>query len=277
MFSKLLKHEWKATSGLLIILSLCALGVGAMGGGMLRLLNYVSEHMLDNGMAAIATSGLSSMLFFLMIALVAYILAVQFITLFRFYKNKFTDEGYLTFTLPVTTHQIFLSSFLNILIWLVISVVVLMLSGLLMLLIGVGDPLLQILEALREVTQSLGALFSDWELPGAGALMTFALLHIPVMPVYNIVLLMTSITLGCVLAKKHKILATIGMYYCIHMGVNMLSSILSVVPTLLMIGGTLSNPDHYVGYVAFPEDAHMPGRHLDVPNDFVKVVVKLKV
>ena len=30
-------------------------------------------------------------------------------------------------------------------------------------------------------------------------------------------------------------------------------------------------------YVAFPEDAHMPGRHLDVPNDFVKVVVKLKV
>ena len=30
-------------------------------------------------------------------------------------------------------------------------------------------------------------------------------------------------------------------------------------------------------YVAFPEDAHMPGRHLDVPNDFGKVVVKLKV
>ena len=30
-------------------------------------------------------------------------------------------------------------------------------------------------------------------------------------------------------------------------------------------------------YVAFPEDAHMPGRHLEVPNDFVKIVVKLKV
>ena len=30
-------------------------------------------------------------------------------------------------------------------------------------------------------------------------------------------------------------------------------------------------------YVAFPEDAHMPGRHLDVPNGFTKVVVKLKV
>ncbi len=32
-----------------------------------------------------------------------------------------------------------------------------------------------------------------------------------------------------------------------------------------------------VCYVVFPEDAHMPTRHLDVPNDSVKVVVKLKV
>ena len=30
-------------------------------------------------------------------------------------------------------------------------------------------------------------------------------------------------------------------------------------------------------YVVFPEDVHMPGRHLDVPNDFVKIVVKLAV
>ena len=47
--------------------------------------------------------------------------------------------------------------------------------------------------------------------------------------------------------------------------------------------GRYSGPFEYITiqegvcYVAFPEDAHMPGRHLDVPNDFVKVVVKLKV
>ena len=47
--------------------------------------------------------------------------------------------------------------------------------------------------------------------------------------------------------------------------------------------GMFSGPYEYLTinegmcYVAFPEDAHMPGRHLDVPNDFVKVVVKLKV
>ena len=30
-------------------------------------------------------------------------------------------------------------------------------------------------------------------------------------------------------------------------------------------------------YVVFPEDAHMPGCHLEVPQDYTKLVVKLKV
>lgn len=30
-------------------------------------------------------------------------------------------------------------------------------------------------------------------------------------------------------------------------------------------------------YVAFPEDGHMPTRHLQVPNEYTKIVVKLKV
>lgn len=30
-------------------------------------------------------------------------------------------------------------------------------------------------------------------------------------------------------------------------------------------------------YVAFPEDGHMPTRYVDAPNDYTKIVVKLKV
>lgn len=30
-------------------------------------------------------------------------------------------------------------------------------------------------------------------------------------------------------------------------------------------------------YVVFPEDGHMPARHLDTPNDFTKIVIKLEV
>jgi len=30
-------------------------------------------------------------------------------------------------------------------------------------------------------------------------------------------------------------------------------------------------------YVVYPEDAHMPGSHLEVPAQYTKLVVKLKV
>lgn len=30
-------------------------------------------------------------------------------------------------------------------------------------------------------------------------------------------------------------------------------------------------------YVVYPEDGHAPGKHLDVPGEFTKIVVKLKV
>ena len=30
-------------------------------------------------------------------------------------------------------------------------------------------------------------------------------------------------------------------------------------------------------YVAFPEDAHMPGRCVECPNDYTKIILKLKV
>ena len=46
----------------------------------------------------------------------------------RTYTNFYTDEGYLTFTLPVTTHQILLSSFLNTIIGELIMLVAVCLS-----------------------------------------------------------------------------------------------------------------------------------------------------
>ena len=233
MFSRLLKHEWRSSSGLLTILSLCALGVGLLGGGLLRAITYLSQKMEDNPLASLTLSGLSSIMTFVVLALVAYVLAVQFITVFRFYKNKFTDEGYLTFTLPVSVQQIFLSSFLNILIWLVISVVVLLISGGLIIFLGDGQ---NALDSLRIILYSIDSLKEVYpSIPGFGWFIVLGILQVIVAPVYAIVLLMTSITLGCVLAKKHKILATIGVCYGIHMVVGVLESVISIFPAISLL------------------------------------------
>lgn len=133
MFVKLLKQEWRATSKLLGIMSLAVLGVGVLEAVILRMM--VANQ--DIGAASIAVnSTLSSLMLFLSLAIVAYVIGVQILLIVRFYKNKFTDEGYLTFTLPVTCHQIFLSSLVNMVIWTVISGIVTVLCVGIILVVG---------------------------------------------------------------------------------------------------------------------------------------------
>lgn len=247
MFSKLLKHEWKANAGLLGILSLCALGVGVLGGGILNAVIYLSEHMSDNDVAIVGVTSLFSALMFIFLALVIYAVAVQFINLFRFYKNKFTDEGYLTFTLPVSAHHIFLSSFLNILAWMVISVLVVLLAGLLIVLIGVVPYLGQLegdYSGLQHIFDEFGSMLGKE--PGYETYQALNVLQAIIAPVYSVLLIMTSITLGCVFAKKHKILATVGMYYCINMVVGLLETIFTLVPTVLMMTESFESARYFI-------------------------------
>ena len=253
MFAKLLKYEWKANANLLWILSACALGVGLLGAGILRGITYVEDHMMNDVLGTLASSSLSMLMVFVVISLGVYALAVQFINIWRFYKNKFTDEGYLTFTLPVTSHQVFLSSFLVILAWMAISVAVLVISGGLMLLIGLNAPLKEVFQVLGKLFSSLGEALMYIEqggMPGVVTFLVLCCLTVVVTPVYAIVLLMTSITLGCVLAKKHKILATIGMYYAINMAVNIVSSIVNLVPTILMVSSSFNHGERYFQFLS---------------------------
>ncbi len=247
MFSKLLKHEWKANSGLLGILSLCALGAGLLGGFVLKGITYMEGQLKRQELAAFAVSGLTSALIFICVALVAYAFAVQFMNLYRFYKNKFTDEGYLTFTLPVSAEQIFLSSFLNILAWTVISALVLVLAVGMIFLVGVFD---EMQEYFREMGQLIGSLSGIEDTlngqPGYRLYTVLTVISILVAPVYSIVVLMTSITMGSVVAKKHKILATIGMFYCINFAVSTVESVLTVVPTILVATSFSENPFAYI-------------------------------
>ncbi len=246
MFAKLLKHEWKANGGLLSILSLGALGAGLLGAFVLKGLIYIQEQNAQEDAFVWSTLGLSSALTFIIIALVAYAFAVQFITLFRFYKNKFTDEGYLTFTLPVTAPQIFLSSFLYILFWLVISVLVLIGAFSMIVFIGAAGPIKEYAWEIRVLLESLTEAWPASQ-PGYGFYTALRTVMLVITPMYSVILLMTSIVIGCVLAKKHKILATIGAYYVLNFVVGIAESILGVGPLILM---TPLEDETYLIYMA---------------------------
>ena len=227
MFAKLLKYEWKASAGLLGILSLAALGVGLAGGGALRYLFVTAESVGDGATNGVVMVPLMFFVMFMMLALVAYVIATQIILLSRFYKSRFTDEGYLTFTLPVSTWQNYLSALTNILIWDAISGLVMVISLGLLVFIGLtGVPAFVGSLDMTEITQGYRELFA---MEGYAQYQLLSMIYGVVSFFAAPVLIMTCITLGAVLAKKHKILAAIGLYYAASMVVGMAASVSSAV------------------------------------------------
>ena len=213
MFAKLLKYEWRSHAGLFGILSGAVLLLAVLGGFLLR-------QIVDLGLGLSGTvifTGTTSV-FFIALSLPAYMAAISVILLIRFYKNKFTDEGYLTFTLPVSTNHIFLSSALNMLIWNLTALIVVLLCAVVMVFIGTSGLNT---EDLQSIVDNFGLDFSMTSENWLGALASV------VSAVYSVILSMTCLTLGATKARKHKILSAFGFYYLILIGMGILESFLN--------------------------------------------------
>ena len=231
MFAKLLKHEWRSTRGVIgmlcVIILVCGLTIGGIANFMLHTA-VTSGDMIQVGETAIyveetgAVPQISpfvvmvcTMLFVMaFIAVVICCAASVFVVIWRFYKSRFGDEGYLTFTLPVNHHQLLLSSILNsvigiVLVFLAAAAAVVLSCILLMM----GFPVDFWPEAAGAVGRAFGTLMETmegnwpifWKVVGT---MLLSGLH-------QIVILMLAVTIGAMIAKKYKLLAAVGAYYLI--------------------------------------------------------------
>ncbi len=234
MFTKLLKHEFRSVAKPLTIISIAALLAGGIG----ALLMWFTVSNID-----ISGREMFSVLSMLLLGgiylgLIAYAVGAVIILYYRFYKNKFSDEGYLTFTLPVSTHQILLSTILNILIWSLIVMAVLFICIVLIvapLFTQISQELHYYYSDLSYIMEEISYFSPEWPLQ---------LLSVISNGIYSIVLPLLSITIGSLIAKKHKILAAFAVGYGI-------STVVSTASGFLMILDLMNSVDYMyetVGY-----------------------------
>ncbi len=118
MLGKLIKHEWKATwifpsfiCIFIILITVISCGVFSVLFSDLSLLNgTTAQHM---------TLLLLYLLSFFFLFFSYIVIIIYFI--YRFYKNLFTREGYLTHTLPTTAGNLILSKLFCSVTWLLIT------------------------------------------------------------------------------------------------------------------------------------------------------------
>lgn len=206
MFAKLLKHELRSCAGFMGIISLGSLGVGVASGFLLRYMEKNAGRMIANESLEML---LGILFFFAFLGLFAFAVIGGIYPITQFYKRKFTDQGYLTFTLPVRSWQIYLSSLLNLLVWGLVCALTMIVSISLVFVIGLMST-----DAWNEMVRG----FSSMDFQGLFAEFDFMNpLYILANSISSVMILMNSVILGAVIAKKHKILAAVAAYYLTSM------------------------------------------------------------
>ena len=226
MLGKLIKHDFNSLSRVLFPTQLAVLGAT-----ILATLGFAFN--LRDGFSAVEASGFVNLLRLItgllsgimVLAIIAASVLVAFIIFQRFYKNLMCDEGYLTFTLPVTTTQILWSKLITAMLWTIISSVVIFICINIFILFGTESSGVINTEAYSEISKMLHEAFGTFGARLIWPILEFVLFMI-VGTAYSILQVYLALIIGGIVSQKHKILASIGFYFVIQIAVSIVSTII---------------------------------------------------
>ena len=227
MLGKLFKYDMKSLSRIMWLFTIIIIPVSVLGAVAMRLTNtdlfsYESNRLIGT----MLSQGLYAFVIMAFLAVVGYGVLTMIMIMRMYYTSFFTDQGYLTFTLPVKQRDLLLSKFFAGTLWLCISGIVCVACVFIMILFGTaqnGLVNLEVFDFFRNAFEYANSI------AGVGGLLIEFCIQIIVMIPYIVLLLFTALTLGSVVAKKHKILASVGFYFAITTAVSIVRNVISAV------------------------------------------------
>lgn len=172
---------------------------------------------------------LAIVIFISYVAVIAYMVLSTIMIMKRYYTNLFTDEGYLTFTLPVSTDYILNAKILAGVLWNAITMVVTV-GAFAAIIVCVISP-----EHVGDVVDIYADMFSVFfgggELSG-GNLVFYCIeyiVYILIALFFGILLMYVAITVASVIAKKARVILGIGIYAGATAVISTVTSVGSVI------------------------------------------------
>lgn len=234
MFRKLLKYDMRPMLRLWLILTAAALGLSLMGGFCIRGMQMGAADPMKVAFIPFSAMGIFMSIF----GIVAYVAAISIILLVRFYRNFFTDEGYLTFTLPVKRSTLFNARLFSAMVFNTATFVVFILCmAIILALTPIGEgsdmnALQGLFDGIRLMLIGLGPIMTEaiagWV---TGYMIALALL-ILASYAFSTLLMFCCVIFGSIIVKKLKFLMAIGLYYAVTVAIEILSYLLTLIGTL---------------------------------------------
>lgn len=230
MLGKLLKHEFKAVNRLMIPLHLALVIVTILGRSYIQMaMSNAGQELLNENLWFSIMSG--TLAAFYIIALIAVCIVTQlYLKVLRPRKNLFSDEGYLTHTLPATAASHIWSKLIVCFVWTLVDVLLIMLSIFAMFINK------SILRDFGELWHELMVSFPDTFGVTVGIGVPTFLLAALLDTIAGILVIYMCLAIGHSF-NSHKILASIGIYVGYTAVSSLVTSIFTSLNSSRLYGG----------------------------------------
>lgn len=229
MLGKLLKHEWRATWKLPTALSIFTVIMTLLGALSFKMPMW--QKIAGNNFDGISFWDLTAIavLFTYFISIIVCVYAIMIYYAIRFYRNLYTDQGYLMHTLPTTPGNLILSKTIISALWYFASSLLMVVSMFSLLYVFMrtlipADAWTEVAVAFDGIMPQLNAAFKEY----AGISIGFAIfIYMLVMLIggfSGILLIYMCICIGQ-LFQKHKVAASIIAYFVVYSIISTVSSI----------------------------------------------------
>lgn len=241
MLGKLLKHEWKSTMKFPLALSAFILIMTALGCLSFRLPFWqeITTGYGPNFDFFDIIAILILITYYVSIIVAAWVFIIYFGV--RFYKNLYTNEGYLMHTLPVTTRQLLISKLLVSALWDLFSSILLVFSIFTLLYACITTIIPKeawevAMPILKELLPEMAVVFKQYSGINFSTFVIFMILYAILTCFSSMTMIYACISIGQ-LFKKHKVAAAVITYLVISTIVQAIASI-AIIP--VSFGSTAS-------------------------------------
>ncbi len=226
MVKKLLKYEFISYLRTLVPMYIILLAIGAVN----RFIQLFENDHFSYGIV------FNSSLIALIISIIVCVVMTVVVGIVRFHKNLYTSEGYLTFTLPVTSGQHIFTKLVMLLTFTLIGIAVIFTSASVAML---GDVLIEVYKAIGYLLKQY---FAHFGVHGAFYIIEVAL-FILVSVIYQYLLYYSCITIGQT-AKKNRVFMAFVTYFVYYLITQVFGTIFLIVGMIfgeMGILGRISN------------------------------------
>lgn len=229
MLRKLLKYDLRSISTIWIIMAASVLGISVFAGFCFKdtIVNLGNTDYIPWSIAGIILA---------YIAFVAFGLVTGIMVYFRFYKSFYSDEGYLTFTLPVKRSTLLFSKLLNGMIWSFLTGVILTISVIIIL--SICPMPYESQTVLSFVCDEIGTTIKEaFMRSNHWVIISYiieAIIALILISATGYMFMYFCITVSSVIAKKNKVLVAVGIIYGSSIVISIIQFIFSFSLTFWM-------------------------------------------